>query len=357
MLRSVAISTESFRELCLFWLRTGVLVMVLALAAQPGAIAQIQIATGLQGAQGSAVGPYGHLYVTEGAAGRISRIDRRTGQVTTFHEGGLPRSIIGIGGVVDVLFLGRTAYALVTLVSEFNGGTDGIYRIDGPHEATLVADLGAFAAANPPETSFFLNKGVFFSLESYDSGFLVTDGHHNRILRVSRYGRISVFRAFENIVPTGLETYGDAVFMAHAGPIPHLPENGKIIGLWPELPFVVDVASGAPLLVDVEMGRERSLFGLAQGYWPHDPNNPGNAGLPAEPRTGLLVRVNAENGFDVVADGLNLPTSLEIIGNDAYIVSLAGEVWKVPDVLASRGHSKHHHDSYDKRDDHHDDRD
>ena len=33
------------------------------------------LATGLQGATGSTVGPGGALYVTEGAAGRISRVD------------------------------------------------------------------------------------------------------------------------------------------------------------------------------------------------------------------------------------------------------------------------------------------
>jgi hypothetical protein len=34
------------------------------------------LASGLQGAQGSTIGPDGALYVTEGAIGRITRIDR-----------------------------------------------------------------------------------------------------------------------------------------------------------------------------------------------------------------------------------------------------------------------------------------
>lgn len=37
------------------------------------------LASGLEGASGSTVGPGGALFVTEGAAGRISRIDPRTG--------------------------------------------------------------------------------------------------------------------------------------------------------------------------------------------------------------------------------------------------------------------------------------
>ncbi|HMB74318.1 MAG TPA: hypothetical protein VKQ06_12160, partial [Gammaproteobacteria bacterium] len=249
--------------------------------------------------------------------------------------------VLPVGGVVDVVFVNRTAYALVTLVGEFGAGIDGIYRINGPNSAKLIADLGAFSAANPPDTDFALANGVFYALETYDGGFLVSDGHHNRVLQVSRHGRISVLRSFENIVPTGLDTYDDAVFMAQAGPMPHLAENGKAVAFWPKLPFVLEVAAGAPLLVDVELGRERTLFGLAQGHWPHDPSNPANAGLPATPGTGSLVRVNENREFEIIVAGLNLPTSLEIIGNDAYIVSLAGEVVKVADVLSS-GYSHWH---------------
>ena len=31
-------------------------------------------------------------------------------------------------------------------------------------------------------------------------------------------------------------------------------------------------------------------------------------------------------------DGLNQPTSLEFIGNTAYVVTLAGEIWKIDGV-------------------------
>jgi hypothetical protein len=55
------------------------------------------------------------LYVTEPAAGRITRVDPRTGATTTYASG-LPRSIIGLGGAMDIAFIGRTAYVLVTLV-------------------------------------------------------------------------------------------------------------------------------------------------------------------------------------------------------------------------------------------------
>ena len=66
---------------------------------------------------GSTIGPDGALYVTQGTTGEVLRIDRATGEITGF-TGGLPRMIpeIGIGGPIDIAFLGDTAYVLVTLV-------------------------------------------------------------------------------------------------------------------------------------------------------------------------------------------------------------------------------------------------
>ena len=75
--------------------------------------------------------------MTEGAAGRVSRVDPRTGDITTFASG-LPESVVGIGGAIDVAFIGRTAYVLVTLVGPDVGGDPedkvGIYRVDGPDD-------------------------------------------------------------------------------------------------------------------------------------------------------------------------------------------------------------------------------
>ena len=45
------------------------------------------LASGLEGGSGSTIGPGGALYVTEGLAGRVSRIDLKTGEITTFASG------------------------------------------------------------------------------------------------------------------------------------------------------------------------------------------------------------------------------------------------------------------------------
>src|SRR5262245_56730784 len=214
-------------------------------AAEPAAVL---LAGNLAGTSGSTVGPGGALYVTEGAAGRISRVDPQTGDVTTFASG-LPRAnpSIGFGGPVDVAFIGSTAYALVTLVGPDVGGSNvvGVYRVDGPNRFTIVADIGAFAMSNPPSTAFFVPTGVQYSIEPYRGGFLVADGHHNRVLHVALNGEIRVFAAFGNVVPTGLAVSGDTVFVAQAGPIPHLPVNGKVVSFSPGSPAVTQLASGA----------------------------------------------------------------------------------------------------------------
>jgi hypothetical protein len=296
---------------------------------------------GLQGSFGSTVGPDGNLYVTEAAAGRISRIDPNTGQVSTFASG-LPTGPYGGfgGGANDVAFLDGTAYALVALVGpDYGGGKDevvGIYRVDGPSNFTVIADIGAWSVAHPPPPDIEITDrtGVPFAMEPFRGGFLVSDGHHNRVLQVTLDGQINQLIQFTDIVPTGLEVRGNTVYVAEAGPVPHLPENGRVVSFTPGSPTAATVASGAPLLVDVEFGRGNSLFALSQGHWEGT-----FAGDPAAPNTGSLVEVNGDGTFSVVESGLDRPTSMEIIGTNAYVITLdsgagTGEVRKITGVGA-----------------------
>jgi hypothetical protein len=294
---------------------------------------QTQLVTGLGGGWGSVVGPGGDLFVPDGKAGSILRVDPKTGDVTTYASG-LPQLIpdVGIGGVADVAFHGGKAYALVTLVDDPTlfptGQVNGIYRIDGPNSSTVIADIGAFNIANPPTGfAFFVSTGVTYAIQNYQGGFLVTDGHLNRVLWVSLDGDITILKQFNDIVPTGIDVKGNTIYMSEAGPVPHLPENGKVISFSPNSIGVTNIASGAPLVVDVEFGRGQTMFALSQGSFGGGPE-----GSPALPNTGSLVRVNADGSFTVIADELNLPTSMEIIGNTAYIVTLAGDILTVDNI-------------------------
>ncbi len=311
--------------------------------AQP--IVPRHLVTGLAGSFGSATGPGNDLFVPDPIAGSILRIDPKSGNYATVASG-LPQLIpgVGIGGIADVAFLGKTAYALVTLVDDPilfpTGQVNGIYRIDGPNSHTIIADIGAYNVANPPTGfNFDVASGVLYSIQPYQGGFLVTDGHLNRVLHVTLKGEITVVKRFNNIVPTGLATRGNQIFLAQAGPVPHLPENGKVVSFNPNSPAIITVASGAPLMVDVEFGPGQTLFALSQGDYSGDPE-----GSPALPNTGSLVSVNVDGTFSVIVNELDRPTSLEIIGNTAYIVTLVGDVWAVDNITSppfGRGHQKH----------------
>ena len=296
------------------------------------------LVTGLEELQGSTVGPDKALYVTAPLAGTIWRVNPKTGAVTLFTTG-LPKRIPDLyyigSGVVDVAFRGGTAYALVTGVAPDLDGHDivGIYRVDGPDSYTIMADIGAWSIAHPPVPDFFVPTGFQFAIEPYRDGFIVTDGHHNRVLYVTLDGEITEVIAFADIVPTGLAVRGNTIYVTEAGPIPHLPENAKLMSLSPKSPTATEVASAAGLdvglFVDVEFGLGSTLYALAQGIW----DGPFE-GAPALPNTGALLKLNSNGTFSVMEDGLNQPTSMEFIGNTAYVVSLAGEIWKIDNVSA-----------------------
>jgi hypothetical protein len=292
----------------------------------------------LAAGSGSTIGPDGALYANDPVNGTIVRVDPSTGTASTYADC-LPKRLVpffGFSGEMDVAFIGDTAYALVTVVSDpLLGGTDpdGIYRIDGPHSCSLVADIGAWSMAHQPVGrgfDFVLTTGVQFAMQPWRGGFLVTDGHHNRVLRVGLDGSISELKGFGDVVPTGLAVQGNTIYMAEAGPITGSGiENGQIVSIDPRSGAVSDVAATGPLMVDVERGRGETLFGLAQGIHSNT-----SAGTEADPNTGELLRADGKGGFSVVVSGLDRATSLEIVGNTAYVVGITGQIWQIDNIAA-----------------------
>ena len=310
-------------------LALGTIAALLAAVAVPASAAdaqtRVRVVTTLPGgATGTALGPGGDLYVASPKDGTIYRIDRRSHRVSTFHEG-LPAQVLPLGGVMDIAFQGSIAYALVTLVGPDVGGDAvvGLYRLDGPTSATVVADLGQWSTEHPPSTDFFVPSGVQYALQPFRGGFLVTDGHHNRVLRVGTGGSIEEFATLDNVVPTGMDRRGDTVLLAEAGPVPHLPATGRVVAVDASSGNITGVvASGGRLLVDVERGEGKSLYALAQGVFPAG----GDPGAPALPDTGSLLRAASDGSFTTIATGLDRPTSMEISGLTAWVVGLDGEV-------------------------------
>ena len=267
------------------------------------------------------------------------RIDGSTGDVSPYADGLPPKAFpdADIGGPVDVAFAGDTAYVLVTLVSGNIEGEpfgdpeakNGLYRIESDGSNTLVADRGQWSVDHPPEPAIIVDTGVHFAMETYPDGFLVTDGHHNRVLRVSPNGSIDEVATFENVVPTGLETVADEIFVTQMGPIPHIPEDGKVVALGPNSE-TREVASGASMLIDVESGPHDQLYAVSQGQW-----DGVGEGSRADPDTGRLLVVGPNGDLTPVVDGdgdelvLDRPTSVEFVESTGYVVSVTGVVYRV----------------------------
>ncbi len=288
---------------------------------------------------GSTIGPDGALYVTDGKAGRVLRVDTRSGAVTTFAAG-LPliNTPPGIGGAIDVAFVGHTAYVLVANVGPFFGEPDevaGIYRVRRNGSPVPVADIGTWSTNHPPDTDFVLPGGVQYAMEPFRGGFAVTDGHHNRVLFVRRDGQVRELLAFGNVVPTGLAAAGGTLFIGQAGPVPHRPEDGKVVALTPRSDTPVQIASGAPLVVDVEFGADHRLYALSQGIWDLPPL-PSNAGAPASANTGSLTLVDRHGRLTPIAGTLDRPTSVAFSHNSAFVVTLTGKVLRIDGITQRR---------------------
>lgn len=282
------------------------------------------IASGLMAPTGATVGPDGALYVAEGAAGRITRVDPRSGRTDIVAEQ-LPAALpgVGLGGVMDVAFLDGDLYTLVTL--QFGSNVDGIYRITGRTTSEPVADLGLFNLQNPPPPDFDIDLpgGLQFSIDAVDQGLLVTDGHLNRVMHVipGDPAEISLFKQFGNTVPTGMAGDFGTLYLAMLGSV-EFPDDSGVAALGLLQPDNVrEVADGVQMIVDVELGPNGEIYALSQGDLGSDV-----PGAPAEPNTGRLLKVKSDGTFRVLARHLNQPTSLNFVCGEAHVVTLAGDV-------------------------------
>ncbi len=235
----------------------------------------------------------------------------------------------------DVAFIGDTGYVLISVVGPDIGGSDvgGVYRIDDVDDTTLIADTANWSIENPPDADYFVPSGVQYAFVPYGDGFLVTDGHHNRLLFAGLDGEVSEVAQYGNIVPTGLQVDGAKVYMAEAGADPARPGHGQGRRRRPEASVIdrVPWQRATASSVDVEAA-SCGYYALSQG------DSPGNVepGSPGLPDSGELLRVNGNGTFTAIVDELDRPTSLSFVGDTAYIVTLGGDVLVVDDVAPDR---------------------
>jgi hypothetical protein len=81
----------------------------------------------------------------------------------------------------------------------------------------------------------------------------------------------------------------------------------------------------------VERGPRLALYALLQGEW-NNGDDPTTAGMPASPDTGVLARIEWNGRLTPVVTGLNQPTSVEFIGDTAFVIGLDGVVTRIDHV-------------------------
>jgi hypothetical protein len=61
----------------------------------------------------------------------------------------------------------------------------------------------------------------------YRGGFLVNDGHFNRVFQITLDGAIEIVRQFNNVVPTGMAVKGNDIYISQAGTCATLTSKWK----------------------------------------------------------------------------------------------------------------------------------
>ena len=263
---------RSQRKLLLLAAAVVVMITPSAASAAPPSPAPTttQLLTGLEGGSGSTVGPGGALYVTESAAGRISRVDPRTGEITTFASGCRSRSSASAAATTSRSSAGpRTRWsplsaptsAAATLSASTGWTAPKLHRHRGHRRVRLEQSARSVRHPNrTPVRAGDLPRRVLGHGWAPQPG---VPGHARR--------RRHELIAFGNIVPTGLETRGNTVYMAEAGPVPHDPEDGKVVSFsrghpaprrWPPVPHSSSTWSLAAVAICSPSRRASSVAAL-----------------------------------------------------------------------------------------------
>jgi Domain of unknown function (DUF5122) beta-propeller len=254
--------------------------------------------------------------------GRISRVNRQTGEHTSIAEN-LPSSAFGPTGDTlgpnSVAYLGNDLYAAISAgpVHGWSFFPSGVYKVNPDGTVTMLANLDAFNARNPVE-NVPLDDEISnpYDMIAADGALWVTDGNRNQVYKVTPDGTITrvVDLSANHPVTTGLARTPDGGFIAvELTPVPFPQSGGRIMRVEPDGNSSV-LAQSTTTATGVAVARDGTIYVVEHST---------SLGQPPflSPGTGRVARLNEDGSLDTVVGGLTFPTTARFGPDGALYVA------------------------------------
>jgi hypothetical protein len=290
---------------------------------------------------------------TGGPTGRVSMINRH-GVRSTVSDGlasgqTTPMTGSDVVGPEEVVFMDGEPYVVIQGGGCSTGNPDqprGIYRIENDGTPTLIADLGAWFAANPtegPQDDDRAPDGVPTDVVVVGDSFYVLEGNHAQLVKVELDGtitRIADLSLIGHLTYTALDRGPDGNFyVATFGELPYPDGGSQLFRITPD-GEITHLLGGLTTVIDIRFDRAGRLYLLEAST--------GNTPTPPflVSGSGRVLRLTDE-GLEVITQGLTFPAGMAFSPRgDLYVSNYGfgsgpqgglGEIVRI-DLRRPRGH-------------------
>ncbi len=302
------------------------------------------IASGLTNPRGFGWGPDGSLYLSLAGTGgetpatidgaEIGVYGGPTSSVVTIADGcadplveGLPsgnwRDAGWIWGAHAVASLDGQLYILSA-----GGGIDfgnpdqptAVLRLEDHGTVTVVADLSAWSAANPPTfiPPDYNPSGSFFDMESDGERLWLSEAVGGRLMTVTQDGTIALIADVSegHMVPTGLALAPEGgAYLGFLTAVPYLDGGSKVVHVAQD-GTVTDHWTGLTAVTDIAIGPDGALYAAEMAT--------GNLADPPYTRTssGRVIRMTGPDSVEEVVTGADYPSHIGFGPDGALYLTL-----------------------------------